>query len=893
MNPNIKKRNKSLCEISNKRKQHILKNSIIKYFHPNNEYDNFQSTVSNITKQLNNMSLNAFPKVNNDNIDCSLKKDNFEVIKSKSKDMLSKITNENSLHKNKIYSSHSNSLINKENLLIINNNSFCISSKIKNKNKNNNENDLNQENMNLKENIKFLLGQIKKYQKSGIIIDETNKNDFNNENETIIKLKEIISEKEKEIENIKKFYQNEKKSMLEKASNLENQYRNLKKEYNELQNKFKNDNYKHKIELDNNNDITKLNNSKILEKKNINLNFEPNRNQPFYRNIVKYNMINSTYKLENSKNTEGNYYSSNNSENKLIFHRPNNTAYFSNGYLISNCDKDIGNTNNKISNYNGSEKHNYLKLDNDTSLSLNNSFMKENKNSYQLINNEKSSKTTKSNNISFLYKNNPIKTEIVNSLKNIYNSYDKNYRHSLEKNKFSCNYLEESKKSNYQFFKNCHNKNNIGKEDICPKLIRKLSSTLYRKKNNKRSNFQVQDIKKINNSYNHTQSNKDNYYTKEDEHQNYNILIPRPSISFSSVRFSKRNEPTKPPSFKLLPQIDLSPKDLYYFPLSSKSSITKDKVAKKIVYKFNIDNMKYSTIELSIDKNSSFNLSYSSTINHSNDIVQSISNGFFIITGNKTNSFYYYNKTTNNIYNLNNLNYSHKKGALLKIDNNRIICISGINSVNVEMYYIKDNIWLNLPKMNCSHSDSSYILFNNNIVFSFFGYDYDNKQYINNIEYLELKNYYYEEKWNKIIINSNNNFNFKLRNQSIFYRINKENNDAKDIFIVGGYNNSGRNNGLIQVFIEEDLSNNKQGFKINFKKYEENKVKVIGNNNIVLDKSKNMDNLFLFHNEFNQFYDEENNLFYSYNYDNKFNIHIIDNFTLKHTIYRNKIKNIK
>ena len=221
MNPNIKKRNKSLCEISNKRKQHIFKNSIIKYFHPNNEYDNFQTTVSNITKQLSNISFNVFPKTSNDNTDCSLKKDNFEDIKIKSNDIFSKIINKNSLHKNKMYSNHSNSIINKENLLIINNNSFCISSKIKNKKKNNNENELNQENMNLKENIKFLLGQIKKYQKNGIIIDENNKNNVPNENETIITLKEIISEKEKEIENIKKFYQNEIKSMSEKVSSLE------------------------------------------------------------------------------------------------------------------------------------------------------------------------------------------------------------------------------------------------------------------------------------------------------------------------------------------------------------------------------------------------------------------------------------------------------------------------------------------------------------------------------------------------------------------------------------------------------------------------------------------------------------------------------------------------
>ena len=367
------------------------------------------------------------------------------------------------------------------------------------------------------------------------------------------------------------------------------------------------------------------------------------------------------------------------------------------------------------------------------------------------------------------------------------------------------------------------------------------------------------------------------------------MIIPTPSLSFSSARLSKDEQQNKLQEFMPLHHINSSPIDLYHFPKFKHYN----NINNNIIYKFNIDNMKYSTIEYLLEKNSTFNLSYSNSINHFNDILLSITNGFFIITGDKTNNFYYYNKNTNFIYELYKLNYCHNKGALLKVNNEQILCISGISSVEVEMYYIKDNIWLNLPKMNCSHSESSYMIYNNKIIFSFFGYDYTNKKYINDVEFLVLKNYYSEEFWSKININSfSNNLNYNLRNHSIFYRANKEKNNSKDIFIVGGYNDNGRNNGLIQVFIEESENNNFE-FEINFKKYEENKIKVKGNNNISLYKYNNMDNIFLFTNEFNQFLDEENNLFYSYNYDNNFNIHIIDNFTLKHTIYRNKLKSNK
>ena len=66
------------------------------------------------------------------------------------------------------------------------------------------------------------------------------------------------------------------------------------------------------------------------------------------------------------------------------------------------------------------------------------------------------------------------------------------------------------------------------------------------------------------------------------------------------------------------------------------------------------------------------------------------------------------------------------------------MCISGINTTDVELYNIKDNIWLDLPKMNSAHCESSYMVYNTNIIFSFFGYDYENNKYIEDMKILNI-----------------------------------------------------------------------------------------------------------------------------------------------------------
>ena len=94
---------------------------------------------------------------------------------------------------------------------------------------------------------------------------------------------------------------------------------------------------------------------------------------------------------------------------------------------------------------------------------------------------------------------------------------------------------------------------------------------------------------------------------------------------------------------------------------------------------------------------------------------------------------FFYNNINSYIYNLQNLNHSHSKGGLIQYDNNKLICISGIQSTSVEIYNIKDNQWNDLPNMNRSHCDSSYIIINNNILYAFFGFDSQNKKYIDDI----------------------------------------------------------------------------------------------------------------------------------------------------------------
>ena len=752
MNSNNKKRNKSLNRYigSQKEKQKLIKTSLKLNYYNNKEYDNFQSTISNIAKQLNNISLKSFSHTK---------------------------TNTNIFNDKKIFYKYFNNNYNEETksnkiqiLDIINNESFIIEGIKTDENNNfisNEKNEIKIENDNLKENIKFLLGQIKRYQKSGIMIEENSKNNYD----------EIV-EKENEIKKLN----NEIRLYKKRISFLEEENKNIKEKYDEL-----------KIKYTINKQNTNSNNTFI----------DNDENQLYQYNSKKSN---NTY-YHNLENTKNNIEKNNYRQKIFTFHKTHHTTDFSHNYLFKN---NLNDNNLSIEVNENIAKQKPKTVKNIKYLSV---MTSENKilQNREIYNYPKSTKSFNKN--SFLYKKTPIKG----------NSNKSSMGQSLTNNYFK---MKDSKYSLH-------------------KLNKKYSTFLYHKKNNNLSLFFNPNYSNIN-----------------------NINIPTSTRSYSS-KFSYNEE------LIIKPNLDTSPNDLYFFPkLTNNNSL----------FNFNINEMKFSLIEYSLSNNSSFKFYYDSTINHSYDILLSISNGFLIITGPDTNYLYFYSKEKNIIYDLNKLNKYHNKGSLVKITSEKLMCISGINTSEVELYSIKDNIWVILPKMNCPHSESSFLVYNSNIIFSFFGYDYEKNKYINDIEYIYIKQYYNEKTWNKI--NLNNNSEYNLRNHSIFCRINKEKNEQKEIFIVGGYNNFGRNNGLIQIFIE----NKDMEFNISFKKYEENKVKLNGSNKN-LERHNINENIFLFQNEFFQYFDDDYNLFYNYNYDSNFNIHIIDNFTLKHTIYKNKLNN--
>ena len=162
------------------------------------------------------------------------------------------------------------------------------------------------------------------------------------------------------------------------------------------------------------------------------------------------NFFNSN--IENSKNIEDNY-SNKKIEKRYTFHRTHHTTDFTNNLKINNTSfKKNFDNKNKFNDNNNFPKQKNLKLFNDKYLSLNNTFTdeKEKNNNYQIIKDENIPKTAKANNISFLYKKIPIKTEIANNNLNNKNN-NSNYKPSFVKSA-SHNYFDMNQKHINQIF---------------------------------------------------------------------------------------------------------------------------------------------------------------------------------------------------------------------------------------------------------------------------------------------------------------------------------------------------------------------------------------------------------------------------------------------------------
>ena len=379
--------------------------------------------------------------------------------------------------------------------------------------------------------------------------------------------------------------------------------------------------------------------------------------------------------------------------------------------------------------------------------------------------------------------------------------------------------------------------NDFGDTNIS--LMHKSCSSVYIKKIPKllKSNSTIELINEKNNSFNPLVS-----YTRDSIKK----------IDSKIIKFTNKNNNNN------IPILSFSPSILYNI---FQNNYTKEIYNKNIIITFNINTKKFSKKNY-IEGTSNFNEIYNNINSHENDLILSLSNGAIIITGKDTNQMFFYNNLNNYIYNLQNLNYNHNKGGLIQYDNNKLICISGMKSSSVEIYNIKDNQWNELSKMNRVHCESAYIIINNNILYSFFGFDYENNCYIEDIEYLNLNNSL--SKWEIL----KTNLKINIRGHSIFNLYN-ENSENLKIFLIGGYNNIRSNKGLIEIELNNFEAKILDGFVKNDDKYQNNK-----------SEDYNFSTTFFIN------YDNETNKNYIYNIDKNLNVHIIDIDTLKHNVYK-------
>ena len=228
---------------------------------------------------------------------------------------------------------------------------FFIAKNIKYENPNFEE--IQKENLELKENIKFLLKQIKKYQKSGLTIEDMNVN----REQKMEKLEKEISELKNELNS----YRNQIMILNTNNQKLNDENQELKEyinninELKESQNQF----IEKKIDLRENNisNYKEPNNNFVYKSKKKNLNNEKNENE-------EENNMNSNSKLSEELLYE---------INKELLHgkmvENKNKSYFSEGklYQRKNVIKNISfnyepnNMNRRNDNYRINKKYTYSK----------------------------------------------------------------------------------------------------------------------------------------------------------------------------------------------------------------------------------------------------------------------------------------------------------------------------------------------------------------------------------------------------------------------------------------------------------------------------------------------------------------------------------------------------
>ena len=176
-------------------------------------------------------------------------------------------------------------------------------------------------------------------------------------------------------------------------------------------------------------------------------------------------------------------------------------------------------------------------------------------------------------------------------------------------------------------------------------------------------------------------------------------------------------------------------------------------------------------------------------------------NEYFFITGGEikdeaTSSFIYMKISQKIIEESIEMNFTRRFHTMMDLSTEKksyICVIGGWDSKEVEMIETTDGIftkWLILPSMHKCRSDPTTFLYNKKYLYVFGGWDYTTKKSVNEIERYEIfngENIKLTKQWERIKIKGESSLLMKYNMGLIEIKNNDENNENKNILLVGGY----------------------------------------------------------------------------------------------------------
>ena len=483
--------------------------------------------------------------------------------------------------------------------------------------------------------------------------------------------------------------------------------------------------------------------------------------------------------------------------------------------------------------------------------------------------------------------NNSEKNSSMYSKKNLYssNAVPNNVR-SIELNKNCSRRQKQRQDDNYKISKKFFS---IGKDN----KIRNIYKSPILKKNahfsqNRESNH-FESFKKENNE-------EENSLTKYNTEINFDLAKSEENNQIDdahSIKKEKKNKSNLISKLNIDTNLSINNENIYpklnkNIEISSKTVFTVYEYLDKIyILCFDFENRQFSLRDFADYNNfeQNYKLSLKSKDNKKGNRTGNLflmkGNNLYIVTGKNYDMLYAYDPAKKAMYKLCSLKNNHSNGGLISFNENSLFCISGDYNKKVELFSITKNEWNDyLSETLIERSNFSFCVTNQRFIFLIFGKNYPTNEYLNTIEYYDLKNNSKDSAGWKYLnfVNKDNLIKMNICNG---YALNF--NDNK-IILLGGYN--GLENKCEQYFTqiilanEDDLQNNINNTIIErterkFKDIDKRKKYYFnGGGNIIIENNNDL---------------ESNKKIYFSSFDNEFNCHVIQISNLAHDVYYNKI----